>query len=199
MIEPNVPKPSSSFVPIADDNCDVAGVDNHAPKGDDSGTDSRQRMGLDDPTEDACTLARRAGSESAARLGPNLGRRELVRLVTVFRRTLLPRRPPARKRKESITAAHQDWKNGVRGVILYRTHILTGRSITATGVNAKRVPLWKLYGLVRDVNGNLKPSESLRTHVPHCRRVRTFLRLAEILKHMSEATTWPHTGQWASS
>jgi len=60
-----------------------------------------------DPTEDACTLARRAGSESAARLGPNLGRRELLRLVTVFRRTLLPRRPPARKRKESITAAHQ--------------------------------------------------------------------------------------------
>ena len=97
MIEPNVPKPSSSFVPIADDNCDVAGVDNHAPKGDDSGTDSRQRMGLDDPTEDACTLARRAGSEIAARLGPNLGRRELLRLVTVFRRTLLPRRPPARK------------------------------------------------------------------------------------------------------
>jgi len=120
MIEPCVSKPSLQNVATADENREVASAVNREPKGDGCGTCP---MVLDDASEDACTLAQKAGSEIAARLGPSLGRREVARLVTAFRRTLLPRRPPGRKRRESITAAHEAWKTGVCGVALYRSHI----------------------------------------------------------------------------
>jgi hypothetical protein len=52
-----------------------------------------------------------------------LTRRERLGVANAFRRhVLLPGRP-GRKRSNRITAAHADWKTGMRGVALYRKHI----------------------------------------------------------------------------
>ena len=80
-------------------------------------------MVAEDAVNRACQLAQQAGADIVAQLGPMLGRRDLAKAVTVFRHTLLPGRQRGRKPKEQITAAHRDWKNGVRGVALYRSHI----------------------------------------------------------------------------
>lgn len=113
MIEPNVPKPSSSFVPIADDSCDVAPVVNHYPKPD----------VIDQPCELASKQAHDAGTRIVAGLGATLGPRDRRAVLTAFRRTLFPPKRPGRRCKETITAAHRDWKNGMHGPALYRAHI----------------------------------------------------------------------------
>jgi hypothetical protein len=49
--------------------------------------------------------------------------RDRLKIVRVFRSQIIPPGRPGRRRKERITAAHRDWKNGIRGVALYRKHI----------------------------------------------------------------------------
>ena len=78
---------------------------------------------LESSLEEACAIAQEAASVAVSRLGPSRDRRERQKLLTAFRRVLFPIRRPGRRRKEEITAAHQDWKNGMRGVELYRKHI----------------------------------------------------------------------------
>ena len=73
--------------------------------------------------EEACAIAKEAASVAVSRLGPSPDRRQLHKLLSAFRRVLFPVKPPGRRRKEGITAAHRDWKNGMRGVELYRKHI----------------------------------------------------------------------------
>jgi hypothetical protein len=54
--------------------------------------------------------------------GP-FSRNEALRIVAVIRSVIVPRSQAGRKRDERITAAYCDWKNGMRGVQLYRKHI----------------------------------------------------------------------------
>jgi hypothetical protein len=74
------------------------------------------------PTE-ACNLAREAGTQIMARFEPALDRKERLKVLAAFRRTLFPPGQPGRKRRKEITAAHADWKAGIRGVRLYQRHI----------------------------------------------------------------------------
>jgi hypothetical protein len=122
MIEPNVPKPSSSFVPIADDNCDVAPVANHEPKP--SGFGAKEiEIQADQAAAEACRIAQDAGLRIVSQFGPALGRKARMKALGALRRVLFPPRRPGRKCKEAVTRAHIDWKNGLRGVALYRAHI----------------------------------------------------------------------------
>jgi hypothetical protein len=52
-----------------------------------------------------------------------LTRDECLRLVSVFRTGLVPRRRAGRRPKPQVTAAYFDWKAGMRGVALFRKHI----------------------------------------------------------------------------
>ena len=62
--------------------------------------------------------ARYVATEFAA-----LDRSERLRLVKAFRVELIPRKAPGRKRQKEITAAYADWKQGAKGLQLYRKHI----------------------------------------------------------------------------
>ena len=75
------------------------------------------------PVAEACKRAQESGKRIVAEIGSSLGPAERRKVLTAFRRTLFPARRPGRRRKEAVTAAHQDWKNGVCGPALYRTHI----------------------------------------------------------------------------
>jgi hypothetical protein len=76
-----------------------------------------------EPVAEACRLAQAVSARIIAQFGPALERGERVKVLATFRRTLFPRRRSGRRPKESITAAHRDWKNGVRGIALYKAHI----------------------------------------------------------------------------
>ena len=117
MIEHSVPKPSSCFVPNSDENRDVAAVVNHEPKPSGSGTPDSQ------PVAEACKRAQDVGVAIVADFGEALARRDRSKVLSTFRRILFPARRPGRRPKETITAAHRDWKNGVRGPALCRAHI----------------------------------------------------------------------------
>lgn len=71
---------------------------------------------------EAINAAAAAGRQIAKDFG-GLGRRERFALAGTFRRQLIPPGSPGRKRSEQITAAHADWKLGLRGPSLYRRHI----------------------------------------------------------------------------
>jgi hypothetical protein len=63
-----------------------------------------------------------AGQRIAQEIG-HLDRRELHAIVQAFQSQLLPARKPGRRRNKEITAAHADWKSGLRGVALCQKHI----------------------------------------------------------------------------
>jgi hypothetical protein len=72
---------------------------------------------------EACKLAQEIGAKIGTQFGSVLTPRARQKVVTAFRRTLFPAKSPGRRRKEAITAAHRDWKGGMRGVDLYKAHI----------------------------------------------------------------------------
>lgn len=117
MIEPCVPKPSLSLDTPADENCDVAGVVNHEPKG--SGFEQPDPV----PLAEARKRAHDAGSRIAIDFGSLLDSSDRRKVLGTFRRTLFPAQRPGRRRSARVTAAHRDWKNGMRGPALYRAHI----------------------------------------------------------------------------
>jgi hypothetical protein len=90
--------------------------------------DDRKTSGFGTPSTPAENLpaaeviATEAGQQIARAYG-HLDRRGRMRLVSTFRRQLIPPRKPGRKRRQEITAAHADWKSGMRGEELYRKHI----------------------------------------------------------------------------
>jgi len=49
------------------------------------------------------------------------GRRQIA---TAFRSVMIPRRRAGRKPSPALTAAYHDWKSDIRGVALFRKHIL---------------------------------------------------------------------------
>ena len=46
-----------------------------------------------------------------------------LKLVQVFRPEIMPRRRPGRRRNKRIDLAHEDWKQGKRGLSFYQRHI----------------------------------------------------------------------------
>ena len=98
----------------------------HAP-----GRSRRTRYAKQAPREkqvsDAFAAAKemtvRAAQEIRRQFGPQLTRDECLRLVSVFRTGVVPRRRAGRRPKPQVTAAYLDWKAGMRGVALFRKHI----------------------------------------------------------------------------
>lgn len=77
-------------------------------------------------TSEEVPAAEVIATEASQRIARHYGQRDRrgrIRIVTIFRRQLIPPRRPGRKRREEITAAHADWKLGMRGLELYRKHI----------------------------------------------------------------------------
>jgi hypothetical protein len=71
----------------------------------------------------ACAIAKEAAARAIGCLGPSPDRRVRLKVLTAFRHVIYPVKRPGRRRKENITAAHRDWKDGVRGRELYVKHI----------------------------------------------------------------------------
>ena len=117
MIEHNVPKTSLSIDAKADEIYEVIPAGIRESKGSGSGTPDPSLVA------EACKRAHDAGSRIAVDLGSSLGPSDRRKVLITFRRTLFPAKRPGRRRKDAVTAAHRDWKNGVRGLALYRAHI----------------------------------------------------------------------------
>ena len=130
----SVPKPPEILVAVEDGSGRASQADGSKPKGDGFGSTAS--------VAEACKRAYQAGSQIIADLGSLIGSTERRRVLSVFRRTLFPARRPGRRPKETITAAHRDWKNGMHGPALYRAHIPDGRSTIALDGSAKRELLW---------------------------------------------------------
>jgi len=80
-------------------------------------------FGAPDPQlAEATAIAECAGKEIAMSFR-NLAPRQRRNVLMVFRRQLFPRGKAGRKRSGAITAAYADWKEGMRGMQLYRKHI----------------------------------------------------------------------------
>jgi hypothetical protein len=63
-------------------------------------------------------MTKRAANDIRHQHGQSLTRDECLRLVSVFRAGLVPRRRAGRRPKPQVTAAYLDWKAGMRGVAL---------------------------------------------------------------------------------
>jgi hypothetical protein len=68
-------------------------------------------------------MTAQAAHDIRRQFGEDLTRDECLRLVSVFRAGMVPRRRAGRRPKPHVTAAYLDWKAGTRGVELYRKHI----------------------------------------------------------------------------
>ena len=73
--------------------------------------------------QQACAIATEAAARALGALGPSPDRRLRQKVPVAFRHGVFPVKRPGRRRKEGITAALKDWKEGMRGVELYRKHI----------------------------------------------------------------------------
>ena len=72
------------------------------------------------------TKATRAATDAGQQIATSyldLTRRERLNVVNAFRRQLIAPGKPGRKLSSKITAAQLDWKQGMRGIALYRKHI----------------------------------------------------------------------------
>jgi hypothetical protein len=109
--KPSVPSQTRNVVIIAE----KSGPE-YAPQPDGLGTP-------DEPMEHASKQAQEVGVDIVVRFGSLLSRSDRIKLVTIFRRVLIPPKRRGRRPKEAITSAHRDWRNGIRGLTLYRAHI----------------------------------------------------------------------------
>lgn len=95
--------------------------------------------------------------QQIARDCPHLDRRGRLRIVSAFRRQLFPPRKPGKKRRKEITAAHADWKVGMRGVELYSRHI--------SGFD--RMSRWRRESESRDLMDAIRSRERRSTKQEH--------------------------------
>lgn len=115
--EQSVPKPIVSPDAITTADAGFSAVPPCEPKGSGFGKPDPS------PVAEACNRAHDAGSRIAVDLGSSLGPSDRRKVLITFRCTLFPAKQPGRRRKDAVTAAHRDWKNGMRGPALYRAHI----------------------------------------------------------------------------
>jgi hypothetical protein len=82
---------------------------------------------LERPESEAFSAAKEIVIQTAQRIRSEfedqLSRADLIKLVSVFRSAVVPKRKPGRRPKAQVTAALADWKRGVRGEALFRAHI----------------------------------------------------------------------------
>ena len=108
--------------------------------------------GTPEPTPDNPPSAEVIATEAGRRIArdyPQLDRRGRLRIVSTFRRQLIPPRKPGRKRREEITAAYADWKLGLRGLELYRKHI----------AGLERMSRWKRESKMRTLRDAIRSRE----------------------------------------
>jgi hypothetical protein len=101
-------------------------------------------------------IATEAG-QRIARDYPHLDRRWRLRIASTFRRQLIPPRKPGRKRRKEITAAHADWKLGLRGLELYRRHI----------PGFDRMSQWRRESTIRDLMDAIRSRERRASKQEH--------------------------------
>jgi len=79
------------------------------------------------PISEALSVAKekatRIAHEIREQFGESLTREDYILVARAFHSAVVPKRKPGRRPKAQVTAAYQDWKAGVRGVALFRTHI----------------------------------------------------------------------------
>jgi hypothetical protein len=105
-----------------------------------------------------------AGQRIAQEIG-HLDRRELHAIVQAFQSQLLPARKPGRRRNKEITAAHTDWKSGLRGVALYQKHIHRFDQLSRWKRQAKIRASWMRFVAGSGVHENGHGTISL--YLPH--------------------------------
>jgi hypothetical protein len=107
-------------------------------------------------TSSAEVVATEAGQQ-IARDCSHLDRRARLRIVSTFCRQLIPPRKPGRKRRKEITAAHVDWRLGMRGVELYSKHI----------PGFDRMSRWRRESECRDLMDAIRSRERRSTKQEH--------------------------------
>lgn len=128
-----------------------------------SGEQQTSVSGTTEPIPENLPTAEVIATEAGQRIArdhPHLGRRGRLQIVSAFRRQLIPPRKPGRKRRKEITAAHADWKLGMRGVELYRRHI--------SGFD--RMSRWRRESESRDLMDAIRSRErrSTKASLPPC-------------------------------
>jgi hypothetical protein len=112
-------------------------------------------------TPECLPLAQVIATEAGQRIArdfPHLDRHWRLQIATIFHRQLIPARRPGRKRRKEITAAHADWKVGVRGAQLYRKHI----------PGFDRMSRWRRESKSRDLMDAIRSRER-RASIPEIR------------------------------
>jgi hypothetical protein len=103
---------------------------------------------LGTPLARATSAAIEAGKRLATEFR-DLDRSERAQIVRAFRSQLIPRGRPGRRRTKRITAAHADWKSGMRGIQLHRRHIL----------GFDRMSQWRRRGKIRALMDAIRSRE----------------------------------------
>ena len=84
-------------------------------------------FGKGGPSAEAVARAKEIAVDAARKIQTAvrqpIERRDALRIVSAFRSTLIPHGRRGRKQKAVITAAHADYKRGMRGIPLFRNHI----------------------------------------------------------------------------
>ncbi len=108
----------------------ISGHESEEQNGDGSGAPQKPRMQKRWKRKQAFMKGAKNLAEEAASaiLGASphpdlLSRKDRERITAAFRRVLFPPKKAGRPRSPQVTSAWQDWKNGTRGVKLYRRHI----------------------------------------------------------------------------
>ena len=116
--------------------------------------------GTSAPCPDNLPPAELIASDAGQRIArdhPHLDRRGRLRIVSTFRRQLIPPRKPGRKRRKEITAAHADWKLGTHGLELYRRHI----------PGFDRMSRWRRESTIRDLMDAIRSRERRASKQEH--------------------------------
>jgi hypothetical protein len=82
-----------------------------------------KRNSISEGFAEAKEMTARAAHDIRHQYGERLTRDECLKLLSVFRAGLVPRRRAGRRPQPQVTAAYLDWKTGIRGVALFRKHI----------------------------------------------------------------------------
>ena len=86
--------------------------------------DTQKNNGASEAFTAAGETVTRTAHEIRRQFGAGLTREQCLKLVSAFRAGVVPRRRAGRRPQPQVTAAYLDWKMGMRGVALFRKHIL---------------------------------------------------------------------------
>ena len=87
-------------------------------------------------------------------------RRDALAVQRAFLRGWSPPRKTGRRRSQLITAAHADWKDGLRGIALYDWHI----------PGFRKMGYWKKKAKITKLMDAIRKRERRRTNAQRCPR-----------------------------